>query len=58
MLTKHTQELENLQKLRATLEAIKESTDKMLQDISTIYKDNNPQLLQNSKDFQKALNDL
>ena len=42
MLSKHTQELENLRKLRATLEAIKESTDKMLQDISTIYKDNNP----------------
>lgn len=58
MLSKHTEELENLRKLRATLEAIRESTDKILLDISTIYKDNNPQLLQNSKDFQKALNDL
>ena len=57
MLTKHTQELENLRKLRATLEAIKESTDKMLQDISTIYTDTNPQSLQNSKDFHRALND-
>ncbi|RCK64646.1 hypothetical protein Cantr_00216 [Candida viswanathii] len=49
---------ENLRKLRASLEAVRESTDKILKDVTTINKVNNPTLLQNSKDLQNALDKI
>ncbi|RCK57348.1 hypothetical protein Cantr_06282 [Candida viswanathii] len=50
-MSTYTQELENLRKLRASLEAI-------LKDVTTINKVNNPTLLQNSKDLQNALDKI
>lgn len=52
----YAKELDNLRKLRATLQAVKESTDKILQDVETVYKNNNPQLLQQSKDLDQTIN--
>lgn len=58
MSSNHTKELENLRKLRATLEAVRESTEKILKDVNTINNVNNPTLLQNSKDFKNALDQV
>ena len=52
----YAKELDNLRKLRATLQAVKESTDKILQDVETVYKNNNPQLLQQSKELDQTIN--
>lgn len=58
MSSNYTKELENLRKLRATLEAVRVSTGKILQDVEIINKVNNPILLQNTKDFNNALDKL
>lgn len=52
----YAKELSNLRKLRATLQAVKESTDKILQDVETVYKNNHPQLLEQSKDLEQTIN--
>lgn len=52
----YAKELSNLRKLRATLQAVKESTDKILQDVETVYKNNHPQLLEQSKDLEETIN--
>lgn len=54
----YARELSNLRKLRATLQAIKESTDKILQDVETVYKNNHPQLLEQSKDLEQTINKI
>ncbi|KAL6452909.1 hypothetical protein SBY92_000254 [Candida maltosa Xu316] len=53
-----TAEIENLRTFRAALEAIRESTEKILEDLTTIHKENNPTLLENAKEFRSALNYL
>lgn len=58
MSSNYTKELENLRKLRATLEAVRVSTGKILQDVEIINKVNNPILLQNTKDLNNALDKL
>lgn len=52
----YAKELSNLRKLRATLQAVKESTDNILQDVETVYKNNHPQLLEQSKDLEQTIN--
>ncbi|KAI5949459.1 hypothetical protein KGF57_004669 [Candida theae] len=58
MDNEYAKELSNLRKLRATLQAVKESTDKILQDVETVYKDNHPQLLEQSKELEQTINKI
>lgn len=59
MLSQEQQlEIENLQKLRSTLQAIKLSTDKILLDIKTVHQHNYPHLEKQAKDLDSKLDTL
>ncbi|KAK6200348.1 uncharacterized protein RJT21DRAFT_5427 [Scheffersomyces amazonensis] len=56
--SQHQLEIENLQKLRAVLQAVKVATDKIHEDIETITKINHGQILQESLELKKVLEEI
>ncbi|KAG2735752.1 hypothetical protein G9P44_001966 [Scheffersomyces stipitis] len=51
-------ELENLQKTRSILQAVKESTNKIYQDIYDVHQVNNPQLLAEAEKLEKVIQSI